>query len=210
MSLFHWKPEYAVGIKVIDDQHQILVKLINKLHDAIESYFEETSLESILQELFDYTRYHFTTEETMMAQYGYSDEKLTKHKKQHQRFIAELNASQTDVDNLTREDAALIQEFLVNWLKNHILKVDVQLAEFLLNTEELLNAEELQQSSRNPTTSAFDQTSTTAGTASNILKAKANTLAQEINKLSVENVTEDQLDRLRNLADELANELSKA
>ncbi len=135
MSLFRWKPEYAVGIKVIDDQHQILVGLINRLHDAIEDHFQDTSLESILEELFDYTRYHFTTEETLMAQYGYEKDKLAKHKKQHQLFIAELNSSQTDSDKLTREDAALIQEFLVNWLKNHILKVDTKLAEFLLNHE---------------------------------------------------------------------------
>jgi len=210
MSLFHWKPEYAVGIKVIDDQHQILVKLINKLHDAIESYFEDISLDSILQELFDYTRYHFTTEETMMAQYGYTEEKLTKHKKQHQLFIAELNASQTDVDNLTREDAALIQEFLVNWLKNHILKVDVQLADFLLNTEELLNAEEMHQPSQPRNTSAFNQIPTTENTDYKILKAKASTLAKELRSLSLESITEDQLDRLRDLADELVDDLNKA
>lgn len=133
MSLFRWKPEYAVGIKIIDEQHQVLVQLINQLHDAIEDHFRTISLENILQQLFDYTHYHFTTEEELMVRYNYQPDQFEKHKKQHKQFIAELNSSQADLDNLTREDAALIQEFLVNWLKSHILKVDTQLAEFLLN-----------------------------------------------------------------------------
>ncbi len=133
MSLFYWKPEYSVGIKKIDSQHQSLILLINELHDSIESNFSEQSFENILKKLFDYTRYHFTTEEEMMEASNYPKGQLTKHKKQHQLFIAELNGCQTDIENVSLEDAVIIQEFLVNWLKNHILKIDTQLAKYLLD-----------------------------------------------------------------------------
>lgn len=199
MSLFRWKPEYAVGIKIIDDQHQILVGLINKLHDAIETHFQDTSLESILEELFDYTRYHFTTEETLMEKYGYEPNKLSKHKKQHQLFIAELNSSQTDIDNLTREDAALIQEFLVNWLKNHILKIDTQLAEFLLNHETVHDHQP---------DSEFKNTATTLANRHKVesqAKRRVQALSSRIKTLKASDVTDQELQDLNLLVEELAD-----
>ncbi|GLQ29731.1 bacteriohemerythrin [Litoribrevibacter albus] len=205
MSLFRWKPEYAVGIKVIDDQHQILISLINKLHDAIESQFESASLESILEELFDYTRYHFTTEETLMAQYGYTEEKLTKHKKQHQLFIAELNSSQADIDKLTIEDAALIQEFLVNWLKNHILKVDTKLAEFLLNHDCIHDqqVEPYQVSDEdNASANQHQQIKEDA-------KKAASELSNQIHQLDPFKMTEAEVDQLKDLADQLTHLLEQ-
>jgi hemerythrin len=132
MSLFHWKTDYEVGIAIIDDQHKVLVHLINKLHHLIETTLEQASFEALLQELFDYTRYHFTTEEQLMEDAGYPNDEIERHKKQHQRFVVELNGTQTDLETLTKDDAVIIQNFLVNWLKNHILKVDMDLAEFLI------------------------------------------------------------------------------
>lgn len=201
MSLFRWKPEYAVGIKVIDDQHQILVGLINKLHDAIESHFEDTSLESILEELFDYTRYHFTTEETLMAKYGYEADKLSKHKKQHQLFIAELNSSQADIDNLSIEDAALIQEFLVNWLKNHILKIDTQLAEFLLNHEGVHNHQP--ETELNDTTIRINRQHIESQA-----KNKVNDLSNRIKTLKASDITDQVLHDLNILIEELSELLN--
>lgn len=205
MSLFRWKPEYAVGIKVIDDQHQILISLINKLHDAIESQFESASLESILEELFDYTRYHFTTEETLMAQYGYTEEKLTKHKKQHQLFIAELNSSQADIDKLTIEDAALIQEFLVNWLKNHILKVDTKLAEFLLNHDCIHD----QQVEPYQVSDEDDASANQHQQIKEDAKKAASELSNQIHQLDPSKMTEAEVDQLKDLADQLTHLLEQ-
>ena len=202
MSLFRWKPEYAVGIKVIDDQHKVLVGLINKLHDAIEDHFQEVALETILQELFDYTRYHFTTEEELMEQYGYEPEKLEKHKKQHQRFISELNSSQADMEILTREDAALIQEFLVNWLKNHILKIDTQLAEYLLHYEGVHDHEPSENFNLDnlSSTSSSDQTSRTKQA-----QDKTTDLLNGLKNLSVDSNQQDKKNQLIQLTEELAD-----
>jgi hemerythrin len=144
MALFEWQPSYEIGVEVIDQQHQQLVDIINNLHKLLEhsnEQFSANAFDSLLQRLFDYTRYHFTTEEDLMAESGYPEDQLHKHKRQHQRFIAELNASQLDIDSLTRSDAEIIQAFLVNWLQNHILKVDTTLIPFLVSDPETLAKE---------------------------------------------------------------------
>ncbi|GAA3931638.1 bacteriohemerythrin [Litoribacillus peritrichatus] len=195
MTLFRWKPEYAVGIKQIDNQHQTLIALINELHDAIESSFTPEKLNSVLQRLFDYTRYHFTTEENLMEASGYPSDKLKKHKKQHQLFIAELNGCQTDLDSMSVEDAIIIQEFLVNWLKNHILKIDTQLAEYLIS-----HPIQTPQSNETPDSSAN-------------LAENTRRIAEEIKEIAEhayrDTLPKEQAVRLLYLADKLLNSLEQ-
>ncbi len=35
MNFIRWSEQYSVNIKTIDDQHQHLIKIINKMHEII-------------------------------------------------------------------------------------------------------------------------------------------------------------------------------
>lgn len=56
----------SAKIKEIDDQHKILIGLINLLHDAMLANRGSEIQKEIVTELAEYVRYHFATEEKYM------------------------------------------------------------------------------------------------------------------------------------------------
>ena len=79
--------------------------------------------ESILEELKDYTIYHFQDEEKYMLSIGYSG--IEAQKCAHQVFVDRLNEINLDeVDENQQEYLEELVGFLRGWLINHILKMD--------------------------------------------------------------------------------------
>ncbi|MEK6737452.1 MAG: bacteriohemerythrin, partial [Planctomycetota bacterium] len=73
MALMTWNNGLSVNIKEIDVQHKKLIELINQLHGAMgEGKGKEVS-GKILSDLIYYTVSHFTYEEKLFKQYGYSE-----------------------------------------------------------------------------------------------------------------------------------------
>jgi len=123
-----WKDEYSVGIEKIDHQHQHLFEIINKLIERPVCSDDTELVSDILNEMINYAREHFTTEEMLMSQYDYPDINL--HKNQHDYFInttAELAVSFMDNKKTTGGE---ITEFLILWLTTHVLKSDMKYKEF--------------------------------------------------------------------------------
>lgn len=129
MPLMTWGPSLAVGVKEIDDQHQVLVKLANELNDAMRDGKGKEALGKILTELVSYTRKHFATEERLMDQYKYAQSAV--HKQQHKELVQTVSGL---VAKFEKGDAALTTEvmnFLREWLMKHILNTDKALAKEL-------------------------------------------------------------------------------
>lgn len=127
MGVLDWNSKYSVGLKEIDDQHMQLISLLNKLYMKLEqNVFSE--VESVFKELTDYTHTHFSNEEKYMNKFNYADKDA--HLEQHKFFIdklAEMKKEPGDNSSKTVE----IADFLLQWLINHIDKVDTKLAPFL-------------------------------------------------------------------------------
>lgn len=125
------KPEYYIGIDMIDEEHKQLFQYADEayelLHnDMIPDKFD--AIHDVLMNLRNYTVKHFSDEEEYMESIHYK--KLFTQKIQHQEFINKLdefmeNHNEEVVDqNKQIED---ILEYLTNWLINHILYVDGQI-----------------------------------------------------------------------------------
>ena len=119
---FKWSPEYSVNIKAIDNQHQELVNILNRLFIAVSKREGDKVIASILDGLVDYTKTHFALEERLMQQAKYKD--FEAHKLEHKKLIE-------DLDRLCKKH--LVEEkpiyfemlaFLKTWLKEHIQGVD--------------------------------------------------------------------------------------
>jgi hemerythrin len=76
-QIFPWREAYSVRIPQIDAQHQQLVGLVNELHAAMLQGNGNDALGRILSELVRYAGSHFSYEEAMLQQRGYSS--LTAH-----------------------------------------------------------------------------------------------------------------------------------
>ncbi|MDG3086113.1 bacteriohemerythrin [Vibrio hannami] len=129
MKSFQWDKSFETGIKDVDDQHKYLVSLINK-YSAMAAEQRNTAEESaqVLNELTEYTLYHFDQEEHMMAKAGLSEDHLEEHITIHQKFILDLKELTDSFDCHNEEHSAQLLEFLINWLVYHILGCDQNMA----------------------------------------------------------------------------------
>lgn len=87
MATIKWDESNSVGNKQIDDQHKMWVDIVNKLEQQLtssdrqgSSYFQPL----LLEELVDFTKKHFETEEKLMEQHHYPN--LSAHRRMHKDF----------------------------------------------------------------------------------------------------------------------------
>jgi diguanylate cyclase (GGDEF)-like protein/hemerythrin-like metal-binding protein/PAS domain S-box-containing protein len=128
-DIFPWNANFQVGIQVIDEQHQKLVSLINQLAGSIAANVEPMQSDAILDELKDYARYHFSSEEAIWHQYLPGDELETSHHTTHENFLTFIEKTRFEVNDLPNKGAhKKIIAFLIHWLAGHILESDKYLA----------------------------------------------------------------------------------
>lgn len=126
--MLKWSDDYKLGVDFIDEQHQNLLEIADRGHQLLTDNFRLDKYDEIVQiieELRDYTIYHFQTEEKYMASIGYT--KLLSHKVQHDDFVEKLN--KVDLKAMDdNQDKYLLEllEFVSQWIVGHICKVDPQ------------------------------------------------------------------------------------
>ena len=134
--MFVWDERYSVGIPLIDVQHQKLLEIANSIGEKLrnlEDFTEETFEEimDIIDQLFDYTKYHFSQEELLMRHYGYDH--VEAHILEHNDFIAYING--VDYIKINNNPKAMLLEliqFVAKWVFNHIMQTDFLFKDFML------------------------------------------------------------------------------
>jgi hemerythrin-like metal-binding protein len=122
MPLLPWNAKLEVGHSQIDSDHKKLVELLNRLHDAMQAGQARDVCGRILDELIQYTRVHFATEERLMAQHGYAQ--AATHKAQHASLVQEVVQFKSRFDAGSIALSVSLFKFLKDWLSNHILQSD--------------------------------------------------------------------------------------
>jgi len=129
-NLVTWSPTYAVGVKIIDDQHKGLLNLVNDMynHVADDGKSEQLYFQKIIQEAVKYVKVHFATEERILRATNYKG--YAEHKREHDAFIL------TVVDNIRafeagRQNLISFTHFLKDWILTHIAIMDKQYFEYL-------------------------------------------------------------------------------
>lgn len=119
---FKWSPEYSVNIKTIDNQHQELVNILNRLFVAVSKREGDKAIAGILDALISYTQKHFSLEERLMRQAKYAN--VEAHIAEHRKLIEQLD--QLCKKFLVEEKPIYFEmlSFLKTWLKGHIQGVD--------------------------------------------------------------------------------------
>lgn len=128
MPQLEWNEGLSVGVEAIDNDHKILLDLINKISFAIEKNEETSVIEEVFGQLEAYVVEHFSREEQLMRDCHYPG--LREHIKLHRKLtskVPELKAKLLAADS--REAAEEINLFLFDWLMNHILGDDMLFAQ---------------------------------------------------------------------------------
>lgn len=129
-DLSEWKPEYSVGNRTLDLQHQRLLALCKR----VSSYMCDGTRASvdafhvILNDLAFYAKKHFETEEMVLAQIGYS--KLSDQREEHDAYREKMieymfSAMHGSIDKVS------LQDYLETWWIKHILVSDMDYSEAL-------------------------------------------------------------------------------
>ena len=113
-----WKDSYSVGVKRIDEQHKKLILIINKLYESFVDQTTGQKLKEIINDLVEYTQYHFKTEEELFLESSYPD--AENHIQQHQEFIRKISKFKSDLEDGKTSLTFQLMNFLRNWLMNHI------------------------------------------------------------------------------------------
>ncbi|GAB1393930.1 hypothetical protein MASR1M60_20940 [Rhodocyclaceae bacterium] len=122
-----WTDTLATGIRQIDLQHQELIELINALEAAHACGQRHAALEEVLPRLSAYVLFHFATEEAMMPRT--MGEHAERHRRQHQAFTDRVETlRQAPAESI---DLAELIAYLKQWLIDHIMKTDRELARLI-------------------------------------------------------------------------------
>lgn len=128
-SLFEWKDSFSVNIKESDEQHKMLVGMLNELFDAMLAREANEVISGILKGMQDYVGVHFSYEEHLMQKHLFPG--YPAHKKEHDEFKAKVG----DFIQKHAEGKMMlsleVMNFLKDWLKNHIQGTDKAYGPFL-------------------------------------------------------------------------------
>lgn len=119
--MIEWDVKFSVGVQRIDEEHKKLIDIINKA--AVTNKFKKIRVVlATLDEMINYAGYHFLTEVTYMVGSDYSEYLF--HRNEHIGFTDKVIDFQNRVVSGDSQVVNEAQEFLKQWLVNHIQETD--------------------------------------------------------------------------------------
>ena len=128
---YEFTKDYHTGIDFIDEEHAKLFEIANRAYDLLTNQFvtdKYDAIVAVLEELRDYTKYHFNHEEEYMKSINYPKRFSQLH--QHTQFINKLESyNLKEIDVNQQEGLLEILDFLALWLQSHIKGMDKKIGE---------------------------------------------------------------------------------
>jgi len=128
-QLMTWTDDLSVGIRLIDEQHKVLLGLINELHAGMRARKSDAVLVGVVERLKEYTVKHFGQEEEYFDRYGYPETKA--HKELHAKLVQQVLDFEAGLKSGKAKVTMDIMRFLKDWLVKHIMGTDKKYCAFL-------------------------------------------------------------------------------
>lgn len=124
--MIQWDESFSVGVPALDQEHQGLFAIINRLFDEVsgKNIGSHENIRHILEELEVYSRTHFKHEEEWMIEQQCPG--LEEQKRQHHFFVERVQGLEKKLQESRFEEMVSAETwiFLKNWLNTHILDED--------------------------------------------------------------------------------------
>jgi len=129
MPLIEWEERMNTGIEIVDTQHKELVRQINCLATFLDEGWSKSHVSRCIQDFFNYTEFHFKTEESLMDYSTYPD--YFNQVREH--LECSLNALEYHRKFLEEKDFDLREffDYIVRWFLEHSMGLDQTLGEHL-------------------------------------------------------------------------------
>jgi len=120
-----------LDVPEIEQQHQELVRLLNRLNDAVKNRELRQKVYEIMDEVIVFTRQHFEAEELLMIKAGYPE--IEAHKDKHKQLIDEALHLKEKLDYVGDE---MFTDWFNHWpfarVLAHIQYADKQIKDFIV------------------------------------------------------------------------------
>ncbi len=131
MKFMEWSTKFELGIPDMDQQHQRWLEILNNFYEKLDNDDMTENVKKLVDEVLEYTNYHFTQEETFMESIHYPE--IDSQKQMHAEIIRMIEGyRQKAVEGKVIISMTLTAE-LKKWFKEHILIEDKKYSEFFLN-----------------------------------------------------------------------------
>ncbi len=127
IKMIKWEEKYSVGLSMIDEEHKELIRIMNAAIEAKQHNDNIDEVLILLKQLTDYALKHFSTEESYMAKFKYTE--FQYHQEEHHDFSNKAIAYCNRVIEGDYHIANEILEYLKRWLVNHIQITDKKYVE---------------------------------------------------------------------------------
>ena len=128
--MYEMKDEFKTGIDFIDEQHARLFEIANEAYTLLKNDFTIDKYDKVIDlvdELRDYTVFHFNAEEEYMDSINYK--RRFTQKIEHDAFIKKINeVDYKTIDSNPDKYILELLELLNQWLTGHILHNDKQIS----------------------------------------------------------------------------------
>jgi len=129
MAFISWSDSFLIDVPIVDDQHRRLFNLAGDVYTLSRSNPDRAALVKSLDELLDYTRYHFLHEENLMREEDYP--RFEAHRLLHEKLAGQTAAFRERAIGREAVDVGEFLNFLYTWLTQHIMDQDKKIGTFI-------------------------------------------------------------------------------
>ena len=126
MAQFTWNDDLCTGSSLIDGDHRKLIDRVNSFYQCMESDEDNGRVSNAMYALIAYSSEHFAREEAEMQRIQYVA--ALAHKAEHRKLLKQLFELKETLDAGGRMNVPAVASYLSEWLHDHILIKDMQLA----------------------------------------------------------------------------------
>ncbi len=130
-NILEWSEEYSVGNRLMDQQHQQILSLINDLHNHPAASIHSAMFSDVLRRLGSYASTHLAAEEALLLQIEYPQ--LSEHKKLHAEYLERYEDLLSALMRQEEDGAERLISFLIEWWVDHILAEDMKYRPYVLS-----------------------------------------------------------------------------
>jgi hemerythrin-like metal-binding protein len=129
MTTIQWQDEYSVRVKELDDQHRLLLDIINIVINEQQDKYDATKFSTAIVTLIHYAYTHFATEERYLTQADFPE--LEPHILEHIDFIMKTLGLALKIEEGNDKIRKELLRYLKDWFSSHVLGLDRKYIPFL-------------------------------------------------------------------------------
>ena len=133
-----WDGSFAIGIKVIDQQHRQIFERLLAIENSVTKRDPWHIMRFLLSQLAESMKFHLAVEEALLEVTRYPD--LQEHRDAHAKIIELMDDLEAKLQRNTAGDSDNLVGFFENWFIRHVLSSDREYAAYLKKAFPVLGA----------------------------------------------------------------------